>query len=129
MVGENGNEIKGEDKGPFLNFVNNFYGWMLPEDIDGDGKMEDPFTKFVAGMQDLGGAVYDFFDSSEDGTGFKENTETFFVNGVETIVNVELKFFEWIEDKTKDAYHSGKAWWNKEWGKTREWLHHLVGDD
>lgn len=119
MVDENGNEVMGEDQGPFLNFVENFFGFMLPSDIDGDGKMEDPFTKFVAGMQDLGEAVYDFFDSSEDGTGPIENTFTFIKDGVKTTVNIVKKGWGYVKEKVKGG-----------WKKTKKWFHKtFTGDD
>lgn len=129
QVDENGNPITGEDEGPFMNFVRNFYGWMIPEDIDNDGDMENAFEKFFAGMQDLGDMVYDFFDSSEDGTGVVENTWSFVKNGVKTVVHVAQKGWQWVQEKVQDAsekihggWHKVKKWAHKAWNKIRSWF-------
>ena len=136
QIDENGNEIKGEDKGPFINFLDNYYGWLLPSDIDGDGEKENPFEKFVAGMQDLGEQVYDFFDNREDGTGFAENMKTFFVNGVKTIVHAAKKGWNWFEDRVEDVVdfgkkvvHKAKNWIHKAWDWVRGKAHDVDDDD
>lgn len=157
MVDENGNHLPVKDRGPFMNFVHNFYGPILWEDIDGDGKLESPFTKFVATMQDLGEGVYDFFDASEDGTGFVENTKELFLNGRKTIVNIGKNGWEWFEKKVPDVaatvkkvadkvedvvdkvgsivewaqphYKLGKVFVNKIWGGVKKLFGHDDDDD